>query len=67
MVRTWNVGIDGFTLLVEGSWCRTGFSSRIQVLLTTKFFARKLSDGYGINIRGLKGGLSKIAYRSRMP
>jgi hypothetical protein len=61
------VGIDGFTLLVEGSWGGTGFSSRIQVLLTTKFFARKLTDGYGINIRKLNRELSEFTYRSRMP
>jgi hypothetical protein len=66
-VRTWNVGINGFTLLVECSWCRAGFSSRIQVLLTTKFFARELSDGYSINIRKLSKKMSEFAYRSRMP
>jgi hypothetical protein len=47
------VRIDGFALLVKGSRCSTGFSSRIQVLLTTKFFARELTDGYSINIRRL--------------
>ena len=52
--------IDGFTLLVKGSWCGTGFSSRIQVLLTTKFFARKLTDGYSINIRMLNRELSEF-------
>ena len=67
MIRTWNVGIDGFTLLVEGGRRRTGFSSRIQVLLTTKFFPRELTDGYSIDIRRLNRGLPNIAYRSRMP
>lgn len=67
MARTRNVRIDGFALLVEGSWCSTGFSSRIQIFLTTKFFARKLTDGYSINIRRLNRELSEFTYRLRMP
>jgi hypothetical protein len=51
--RTGNVGIDGFTLLVESCWCCAGFPSRIQVLLATKLLARELTDGYGMNIRGV--------------
>jgi len=47
------VRVDGFTLLVECCRCGTGFSSRIQVLLTTEFFARQLADSYGINVRVL--------------
>jgi hypothetical protein len=67
MAHTRDVRIDGFALLVEGSWCGTGFSSRIQVFLTTKFFARKLTDGYSINIRRLNRELSEFTYRLRMP
>jgi len=62
LVRTWYVGVDGFTLLVERCRCGTGFSSRIQVLLTTEFFARKLTDGYGINIRKLNVKVAQVAY-----
>jgi len=61
------VWIDRFTLLVEGGWCGTGFSSRIQVLLTTKFFARELADGCSINIRRLNNELSEFTYHLRMP
>jgi hypothetical protein len=39
------VRVDGFTLFVECCRRGTGFSSRIQVLLTTELFARKLADG----------------------
>jgi hypothetical protein len=56
------VGVDRFTLLVERCRCGTGFSSGIQVLLTTKFFARKLTDGYGINIRKLNVKVVQVAY-----
>jgi len=56
------VGVDGFTLLVKRCRCSTGFSSRIQVLLTTEFFARKLTDGYGINIRKLNVKVAQVAY-----
>ena len=51
--RTWNMGIDGFALLIESGRSCTSLPGCIQVLLSAKFFARELSDGYSINIRAI--------------
>ena len=44
MLRTGNVRIDGFALLIKCSWCCTSFTSRIEVLLAPVLLARQLPD-----------------------